>query len=91
MVALTGLQLCQLRRNREILFVLVAGVMVFGFAFQSSYLHSFVMNLNHFLFLSLGYIAGKLKFEYERKKNQKASKGRTPRLPEQKFTLPEAS
>ena len=78
MVTLIGLQLCQFRKNREIMFTVIAAASVFGFVFNSSHLQSLVLNLNHFLFLCLGFIAGKLKVEYERNKCRQASKKKPP-------------
>lgn len=78
MVALAGLQICEFRKNREIYFALGAVGLVFGYVFISIHFHSFILNINHFLFLSLGYIIGKLNFEYRRSVSRKASKGKTP-------------
>lgn len=78
MVALVGLQICTFRRNREILFTILSLGIVMGFVFSTMQYQSLVLNLNHFLFLCLGFISGKLKFEYDRAQSRKASKGKPP-------------
>ncbi len=81
LVTLLGLQLCQFRKNREIAFTVLMLGLVFGFVFKSLKFQILVLNLNHFLFLSLGFISGKLKFEWERRRNERASKQKPPQAP----------
>ena len=78
MTDLLGLQLCQFRKGREFFFVGIAISIVFGCAFASGQMPTFVLNLNHFLFFCIGFISGKIKFEIQRFQNQSASKGKTP-------------
>lgn len=78
LVTLVGLQLCQFRKNREILFSFSVLGLVFAYVFQAARYQSLVVNLNHFLFLCLGYIAGKLRFEYLRIESRKAAKKKAP-------------
>ena len=78
LVALCGLQLCQFRKAREILFAVCGLGLVFGFTFQAMQLQNLVLNLNHFLFLCIGFTSGKLKFEWERHRSRLASKGKAP-------------
>ena len=74
LATLSGLQLCQLRRFRELIFAVIAIAIVLAFVFTSEHLHHLIMNLNHFLFLGIGYIIGKSHFEYQRHVSRKASK-----------------
>lgn len=78
LTTLIGLQLCQIKRNREILFTCLSIIAVFGFVYNSEHLITLILNLNHFLFISMGYITGKLKYEYERKKSRTVAKNRPP-------------
>ena len=78
LVTLVGLQICRFRRNREILFTILALGTVLGFTFSSMQIHSLVVNLNHFLFLSLGFVSGKLKFEFDRARSRQMAKGKPP-------------
>lgn len=75
---LIGLQLCQLRRNREVFFAVLSMGTVLAFAFSSAHLVNLVLNLNHFLFLAFGFITGKLRFEYERSISRKNAKQKPP-------------
>ena len=77
---LLGLQLCQFKKNREILFVGTSFLVVMSFALFSGKHHTFILNLNHFLFLSLGYVVGKLKYKWDQVENRKHSKGKTPQI-----------
>lgn len=78
LATLLGLQLCQIKRNREIIFTCLSMIAVFGFVYNSEHLKTLILNLNHFLFISLGYISGKLKFEYERRQSRAVAKNRPP-------------
>jgi membrane associated rhomboid family serine protease len=78
LMTLLGLQLCQLRRNREIIFACIALAVVFGLAFHSEQYRTLVLNLNHFLFLTLGFIVGKTVFEYRRRQSRLMSKQKPP-------------
>jgi hypothetical protein len=78
LMTLVGLQLCQLRKNREIIYACITLAIVFGLAFHSEQYRTFVLNLNHFLFLTLGFIIGKAKFEYERHQSRLMSKKKPP-------------
>jgi hypothetical protein len=79
LASLLGLQLCKLRRNREILFAVICLISVFGFAYGATHLHALILNLNHFLFLSAGYIAGRVNIELERRRSRAVAKGKPPR------------
>lgn len=74
----TGLQLCSLRRGREVLFALLSVGTVLCFAFGSAHFSNLILNLNHFLFLSLGFVAGKLKFEHERNVSRQVCRLKAP-------------
>lgn len=74
----TGLQVCSLRRGREILFAALSLGTVLCFAFGSAHISNLILNLNHFLFLTLGFVAGKLKFEYERKVSRQVCRMKAP-------------
>ncbi|HEY8278199.1 MAG TPA: phosphatidylglycerol lysyltransferase domain-containing protein [Bdellovibrionota bacterium] len=73
-----GLQLCQLRRNREIAFAVLLVMVITSFALSSSHLSTLVLNLNHSLFLTFGYLLGKLRFEYEREVSRKVARQKPP-------------
>ena len=73
-----GLQICSIKKNREILFTILSLGVVLCFAFSAAKLSNLVLNLNHFLFLSIGYVVGKLKFEYERKQSRKVAQMKAP-------------
>ena len=77
LATLAGLQLCQLRRYREPVFAILAVALVLGYAFTSSPFQ-FVINLNHFVFLVIGYLIGKMKFERSRALSKEASKRKPP-------------
>jgi hypothetical protein len=78
LASLLGLQLCKLRQNREILFAVICLISVFGFAYGATHLHALILNLNHFLFLTVGYIAGRIDIELERRKSRAVAKGKPP-------------
>ena len=73
-----GLQLCQLRRSREVFFALFSVGFVLCFAFSAVHMSNLVLNLNHFLFLVFGFLTGKFKFEYERERSRKVAKQKPP-------------
>jgi len=77
-VTLVGLQFAGVRKNQDIFFTILVLTVILIFAFSSSQYHFFIINLNHFVFLCFGYIAGKIKLEVDQGKNRKASKGKTP-------------
>ena len=68
----------QLRRIRELVLILVAIGLVFGYAFHSLHFSAFILNLNHFLFFLIGYLIGKIKFEMMRAENKKLAKKKSP-------------
>jgi hypothetical protein len=76
--AVLGLQLCTLRKNREILFALVSVLLVLVFAFSAAHLSTLVLNLNHSLFLAVGFIVGKVRFEYERVVSKRVARQKPP-------------
>ncbi|MBC7693529.1 MAG: DUF2156 domain-containing protein [Methylotenera sp.] len=78
LVALIGLQLTQLRRNREIIFALVAFSSVFGFLFHSFHFHELIVDLNHFVFVTIGFITGKVMFELDRREKRAGAKRKPP-------------
>ena len=78
LVTMMGLQMVQFQRSREILFAFGSLVLLLCFAFTSLHYTHFLLNLNHVVFLSVGFIVGKMRFDYLRRKNEKASKGKTP-------------
>jgi hypothetical protein len=76
--AVLGLQLCTLRKHREILFALVSVLLILVFAFSAAHLSTLVLNLNHSLFFALGFIIGKLRFEYERVVSRRVARQKPP-------------
>ncbi|MGZ3713084.1 MAG: rhomboid family intramembrane serine protease, partial [Bdellovibrionota bacterium] len=76
--AMLGLQLCNFKKNREILFAFLSLGTVLCFAFASAHLSNLVMNLNHFVFLTLGFIVGKVRFNHERAVSQSFSRKKAP-------------
>jgi hypothetical protein len=70
LASLLGLQLCQLRRSREVIFVVISVLTVLATVFSSTHYTAFVLNINHYIFLSIGYIVGKIEFEYLRARRQ---------------------
>jgi hypothetical protein len=78
LMAFLGLQICQFRRNRELIFAGAALVVVLGHAFASEHRQAMMLNLDHFVFLILGYVSGKLKFEYDRRRSRAAARGKSP-------------
>ena len=77
LATLVGMQFCQIRKNRELYFVGTLVVVVLLIAYSSNHLSTLVLNLNHFLFLSLGYAIGKFDFEYARQKQNLSSRKRS--------------
>ncbi len=75
---LLGVQLCQFRRVREPLFAMLSIGLLLGLVFSSAKLHHLVMNLNHLLFLSMGFLIGKLDFSYQRHLSRKVARGKPP-------------
>ena len=75
---LLGLQLCELRKGREIIFAGLALASVFGFVFASARMLPLIVDLNHFLFLTVGFVIGKLKYEKEREKSRAGAKAKPP-------------
>jgi hypothetical protein len=73
-----GLQLCTLRKHREVLFAAMSVTIVLVFAFSAAHLSTLVLNLNHSLFFALGFILGKLRFEYERRISRSVAKQKPP-------------
>ena len=71
MSALVGLQICQFNRVREPLFALITLGATLALVFSSPRHHLMVMNLNHVVFLVIGFLVGKLDFEYGRAVNRK--------------------
>ena len=60
--SLIGLQFCQITKNREILFVLISMLTVLTTVFFTANYIPLVLNINHYVLLSLGYIVGKLEY-----------------------------
>jgi hypothetical protein len=75
---LIGLQFCQFKKIREPLFVVTSLAIVLGFAFTSPELRFLIANLNHAVFFAIGYLTGKVIFEYERYQSRKNAKGKPP-------------
>jgi hypothetical protein len=73
-----GLQLCTLRKNREILFASVSVMLILVFAFSAAHLSTLVLNLNHSLFFAVGFIVGKVRFEYERIVSKRVARQKPP-------------
>ena len=71
-----GLQLCQLRRIREVLLAALVAAAILFTAYDSPRLHDAVRNLNHALFLLLGFVIGKAHFEWGRYQQRRASKAK---------------
>lgn len=73
-----GLQLCTLRKHREIIFAVVSLVIILIFAFSAAHLSTLILNLNHSLFFALGFILGKVRFEYERMISRRVARQKPP-------------
>lgn len=56
--ALLGLQICQFRKVREFVFAGAAMVLVVVLTANSIHMGALALRLNHFVFLSLGYLSG---------------------------------
>ncbi|MBC7396583.1 MAG: hypothetical protein H7333_03995 [Bdellovibrionales bacterium] len=69
--SLLGLQIVQIDRYREFIFVFLSIAFVLGTVFTNTHYASFVLNLNHFIFLCLGYFAGKLQVVRNRSKERR--------------------
>jgi hypothetical protein len=78
LATLVGLQLHQFKKLREPLFAIILFGLVLAFAFTSAQMQFLVMNLNHVLFLLVGFLTGKVLFEYQRTVSRHASKGKPP-------------
>jgi len=78
MMFFLGFQLCKFKRHRELIFVGLCVISVFSFVFHANKLTNLILNLNHFLFLSLGYAFGKLRFEQMRSRSRKIAKQKPP-------------
>lgn len=76
--AVLGLQLCTLRKHREILFASVSVALILVFAFSAAHLSTLVLNLNHSLFFAVGFIVGKLRYEYERIVSRRVARKKPP-------------
>ena len=77
---LVGLQLCQLRKMREIIYVLVSVGSLIAIALNSNQLSGLVINLNHLVFLAIGFCIGKLNFELGRRHSRAVANGKTPQV-----------
>jgi hypothetical protein len=64
------------RRHREFIFVLIVLALLMGSLFTTLQFTSLVLNINHLVFMLLGYLVGKLKFEQMRRDSKKLSKSR---------------
>jgi hypothetical protein len=73
-----GLQLCTMRKHREILFAVVSVSIILVFAFSANHLTTLILNLNHSLFFALGFILGKIRFEYERMVSRRVARQKPP-------------
>ncbi len=78
LATLLGIQICQIRKHREIIFVALILSVVLVLALTSIKYHIFIINLNHLVFLGLGFTVGKLKFEFQRMQSRKASRNKPP-------------
>lgn len=78
MATFLGIQLCTVKKNREIIFSLLAIGCIMSFALNSTRLVTLVLNLNHTLFFIFGFIIGKLKFESDRKMSRLVANNKTP-------------
>jgi Phosphatidylglycerol lysyltransferase, C-terminal len=76
--AFLGLQLCTMKRNRELLFSLFVAASLLSFAFESSHFTGLVLNLNHTLFLVFGYVLGKVEYERQREVSRSVAKQKPP-------------
>jgi hypothetical protein len=62
------------RRHREFIFVLIVLALLMGSLFTTLQFPSLVLNINHLVFMLLGYLVGKLKFEQMRRRSKLVSK-----------------
>lgn len=77
---LLGLQMVRIRKYRELVFVGAGLFSILGIISISGDIHSVLLNLNHFFFLSFGFIVGKIQFEMARRKTRKHAKDKSPVL-----------
>jgi hypothetical protein len=73
-----GFQLVSLKKNRELLFAGFLIAIISYFAFSVNHIANLALNINHVLFFIVGYIAGKLRFEHERKLSRSVAKNKPP-------------
>jgi hypothetical protein len=75
---LLGYLIVRLRRHRELVFVVTSLVALLGIISVSRDIQSIFLNLNHFFFISFGFIVGKVKFEWDRSETRKHAKDKPP-------------
>lgn len=78
LATLLGLQTCQFKKVREPLFALMTLGLVLAFVFTTPQLKLLILNLNHLVMFTVGFLAGKIKFEYHRHQSRKVSKLKPP-------------
>jgi hypothetical protein len=76
----SGLMICQFRRAREPIFVFISLAIVLTYTYSATRLQFLIINLNHLVFFSFGYLTGKWRFELTREQSRKAAKGKTPEV-----------
>ena len=53
-------------------------MLILVFAFSAAHLSTLVLNLNHSLFFAVGFIVGKVRFEYERIVSRRVARQKPP-------------
>ncbi len=78
LMTLVGLRINRISHLRELLFAAISVALIMGLALSSPGMSTFVQALDHFLYFAVGYLVGKVLFEYHRKQSRKVAKNRTP-------------
>ncbi|MBC7692332.1 MAG: DUF2156 domain-containing protein [Methylotenera sp.] len=76
--SLLGLQLCQFRKNRELLFCLASLLSILTVVWLAKLSPVLILNLNHFIALIAGFTIGKLRFEWTRIISRRVAGGKSP-------------
>ena len=78
MMAFIGLMIAEFRKLRDIILPVFALAVLFVLVFTNTRFHSLVLNLNHLLFLVIGYLTGRVKQELYKRRSQRAARCKPP-------------
>ena len=80
-MVLVGYQMnLRMRKYRELAFVVLVIAMLLGTIFTTLKFTAFVLNVNHVMFLLIGFAIGRLKFEQIRKQSKLMAKKKPPQM-----------